>query len=141
MLGESGMKLVRDRGSKLGRVLMGLLFFVSGVGIVMGGSEGIANTAGFYKAVGVPLAGVLVYLVIALKIVAGGAIMLGKRVTEAAAALIVFTLIATLLAHMDFKDPDQLTAALKNLAIVGGLLYLMSFGPGGVNITNDGIRD
>lgn len=133
MFGESGMNLVRNKGSKLGRVLMGLLFFVSGVGIIMGGPAG---TAAFYTAVGVPFAGVVVYLVIILKIVAGGAIMLGKRVTEAAAALIVFTLVATLLAHMNFADPDQLTQALKNLAIVGGLLYLMSFGPGGVNLRN-----
>lgn len=132
------MKLVRNKGSKLGRILMGLLFFVSGVGIIMAGPAG---TASYYASVGVPMAGLVVYLVIVVKLVAGGAIMLGKRVTEAAAALIVFTLVATLLAHMNFADPMQLTQALKNLAIVGGLLYLMSFGPGGLNITNDGIRD
>jgi putative oxidoreductase len=63
--------------------------------------------------------------------------MVGKRTTEAAAALIVFTLIATLLAHLDFADPMQMTQALKNLAIVGGLLYLMAFGPHGTNLLGD----
>jgi putative oxidoreductase len=133
MLRGSHLELVRTKGSKFGRVLMGLLFFVSGIGILLG-PGGPAGTAVFYASVGIPMASLVVWAVIVLKIVAGGAIILGKRTTEAAAALIIFTLIATLLAHLDFADPMQLTQALKNLAIVGGLLYLMAFGPHGMNV-------
>lgn len=136
MLSESHLELVRTKGSKFGRVLMGLLFFVSGVSILLG-PGGPAGTAGFYTSLGVPMAGLVVWAVIILKLVAGGAIIIGKRTTEAAAALIIFTLIATALAHLDFADPMQLTAALKNLAIVGGLLYLMAFGPHGMNVLGD----
>lgn len=128
---DSHLELVRTKGSKIGRVLLGLLFFVLGINILIGG---VANTAGYYTSLGVPLAGIVVWLVVLLKLLAGGAIMLGKKVAEAAAVLIVFTLIATLLAHMDFSDPTQLTQALKNLAIVGGLLYLMAYGPGGLDV-------
>lgn len=135
MLKDSHLQLVRTRGSKFGRILMGLLFFVSGLTMLL--LQGPANVAAFFTSLGIPFAEILVWPVIILKIVAGGAIMVGKRTTEAAAALIVFTLIATLLAHLDFNDPMQMTAALKNLAIVGGLLYLMAFGPHGTNILGD----
>jgi putative oxidoreductase len=60
--------------------------------------------------------------------------MIGRYVPQSSAILIIFTLVATTLAHLDFGDPSQMTAALKNLAIVGGLLYMMAFGPGGVNL-------
>ena len=115
---------------------MGLLFFVSGLNILFS-AGGPAGTAGYFASLGIPMASLVVWLVIALKLVAGGAIIIGKRTTEAAAALIVFTLIATLLAHLDFSDSMQMTSALKNLAIVGGLLYLMAFGPHGTNVLGD----
>ena len=125
--------LVRNNGSKFGRILMGLLFFVSGLSILFS-DGGPATTAGYFTSLGIPMANIVVWLVILLKVGAGGAIILGKRVIESAAALIIFTLIATLLAHLDFSDSMQMTQALKNFAIIGGLLYLMSFGPNGMNL-------
>lgn len=136
MFNESHLELIRTHGSKLGRILMGLLFFVSGLLMLL--DTGPANVAGFMASMGVPMASLLVWVVILVKIVAGGAIILGKRTTEAAAALILFTLIATLLAHMNAEvDPTFPTSLLKNLAIVGGLLYLMAFGPHGMNVIGD----
>ena len=80
------------------------------------------------------MAGILVWVAIAIKIVGGGAVIIGKRVGVAAGALIVFTLIATLAAHRDIADPMQLTATLKNLSIVGGLLYVMAHGAGSMKV-------
>ena len=134
MIGESQLKFVRTNGSKFGRVLMGLLFLVAGLGMLMAP----AASAAYFTSLGVPMAGILVWVVIAVKIVAGGAIVIGKRTTEAAAALIIFTLIATLLAHLSPDvDPSFPTGMLKNLAIVGGLLYLMAFGPAGMNVKGE----
>lgn len=129
MLKVQQRDLLRDRGTVLGRSLIGLLFVISGIGILVNP----AMTAEFYTSVGIPMAGLVVWLVIILKIGAGGAIMIGKRVGLASALLIGFTLLATIIAHLDFSDPMQMTQALKNLAIVGGLIYLMSYGPGGSN--------
>ena len=131
MFKESHLELVRTRGSKFGRVLMGLLFVVTGVGMAMDP----ASAAGYFTMLGVPMAGILVWAAIAVHIIAGGAVVIGKRTTEAAAALIIFTLIATLLAHIS-PDVDATfpVGMLKNLAIVGGLLYLMAFGPHGMNV-------
>jgi putative oxidoreductase len=39
-------------------------------------------------------------------------------------ALILFTVAATIMFHNPMNDPKQMTAMLKNIAIVGGLLLL-----------------
>ena len=131
MFRESHLELIRTKGSKFGRVLMGLLFLVAGVGMLMDPT----GSAAYLTSLGVPMANIVIWPVILVKVLAGGAIVIGKRTTEAAAALIVFTLIATLLAHISPDvDPSFPTGMLKNLAIVGGLLYLMAFGPHGMNV-------
>jgi putative oxidoreductase len=129
MLSAGQRDLVRDKGTVLGRALIGLLFVMSGIGMLMD----TAGSSGYLTSLGVPLAGLVIWLVIAVKIVAGGAVMLGKKIGAASFTLIVFTAMATLIAHSNWSDPMQLTAALKNLAIIGGLLYLMAYGPGGTN--------
>jgi putative oxidoreductase len=136
MIKESHLELVRTHGSKLGRILIGLLFFASG--LLMLTVQGPTAVGGYFASLGIPMATLAAWIVIAVKIVAGGAIILGKKTTEAAAALIVFTLIATLLGHMSAEvDPMFPIGLLKNLAIVGGLLYLMAFGPHGMNVIGD----
>jgi putative oxidoreductase len=97
--------------------------------------QGPADTALYFASLGVPFASITVWFVIAVKVLAGLAIILGYRVGLASAALIAFTAATTITAHSNFSDPMQLTAALKNLAIIGGLLYLMAYGPGGSNTT------
>ena len=129
MLSAPQRDLVRDKGTKVGRMLIGLLFFASGLGMLL--VTGPAATALYFASLGVPLAGLIVWLVMAVKILGGLAIILGYRVGLAAATLLLFTFVATIAAHRDFADPNLL----KNLAIMGGLLYLMAYGPGGSNTT------
>ncbi len=127
MLTEPQRDLVRDKGTMLGRILIGLLFFSSGLNILL--INGTTGTTMFYESLGIPLAGIVVWLVIIIKVVAGGAIIIGKRVGMASASLIIFTLLTIVIAHRDLGDINLF----KNLAIVGGLLYLMAYGPGGSN--------
>lgn len=129
MLTESQRVCMQTKGVVVGRVLLGLLFLVAGLGMFMA-DGGPAASAGFYTMVGLPMAGVVVWLVAILKVVAGGMLIIGRNVGCAAGALAAFTLLATLLAHRDIADPDQLMAALKNLAIIGGMLYVVAFGAG-----------
>jgi putative oxidoreductase len=129
MLTESQRVCMQTKGVVAGRVMLGLLFLVSGVGMFLA-EGGPASMAGFYTMVGLPMAGLLVWVVAALKVVAGGMLVIGRNVGCAAGALAAFTLLATLLAHRDIADPMQLTNALKNLAIIGGMLYVIAFGAG-----------
>jgi putative oxidoreductase len=130
MLSNEQRDLMRTKGTMLGRILIGLLFFFSGLGIVI---DGPMNTAMYFANLGIPLATLAVWPVIIIKLGAGGALIAGYRVGVAAGLLILFTLLATLIAHMDINDVNLF----KNLAIVGGLMYVMAYGAGdGWKITN-----
>ncbi len=131
MLRESHLELVRTKGTMLGSALMGLLFLASGIMLI----STPAHTASYFASLGIPMASVVIWPILIFKILAGLALIVGKRTTEAAAGLIVFTLVATLLVHLS-PNTDQTfpIGLLKNLAIVGGLLYIMAFGPHGMNI-------
>lgn len=126
IMSDSQRKLLQTKGVVLGRVLIGLLFLFSGIGM----ATDPAGTAGFFSAVGVPMAGIAVWLAIVVKIGGGGLLIIGKKVGLAAVALILFTLAATVFGHLDFEDPMQVTQIFKNLSIIGGLIYVMAFGPG-----------
>lgn len=128
MLQESHRHMFRTHGTMIGRMLLGLLFLFSGIGMIMMlvGDEGLSGTITYYSSLGLPLAGLLVYLVILFKVVAGGALILGIKTDYAALALIVFTVLTILLAHLSLEDINLF----KNLAIIGGLLYVLAYGPG-----------
>ena len=115
--------MLQSHGVLAGRFLLALLFVSSGINMLLGG---VGNTAMYFDSMGVPVAGVAAMLVIALKISAGVAMMVGYKVEEAASALFVFTALTILIAHRDTADLNLW----KNLAIMGGLLYAMAYGAG-----------
>lgn len=122
-MNDSHRATLRTHGTMVGRMLMGLIFVYTGVGIIIGG---VGNTATFMENLGVPLAGVLVYLVLLIKLGAGGSLMLGYRTGLSAALLILFLMGTITLAHLDVNDINLW----KELSMIGGLLYVMAYGPG-----------
>jgi putative oxidoreductase len=94
------------------------------------GEAGVAGFAGFLTSLGVPLAGVMAWVVVVIKVGAGAALILGYRAGLAAALLAVFTVFTILLVHNPLTQEDELTNALKNASIIGGLLYVIAYGPG-----------
>ena len=106
----------------LGRILLALIFIVSGVGKI----SDPAGTAGYMQSVGLP--GFLVWPTIALEVLGGIAIIIGFQTRLAAYALAVFTLAAAALFHTNFADPMQSIMFMKNLSIAGGLLLLAASG-------------
>jgi putative oxidoreductase len=119
----------------IGRVLLALVFLLSGIGKL----RGFDGTMAYISSVGLPLAGVLAALALALEIVAGVALILGYRTRWAALALAAFTLVAAFLFHNFWSMPEpaqvmQQIMFLKNLAIAGGLLMVAAYGPGAWSI-------
>lgn len=133
MLQESHRAMLRSHGIVLARVLLGALFLLSGAQILMGGMAGINGVAGMISGAGLPLGMVLALIVVAIKIIGGGALILGYRTGLAAGALLLFTAAATLAFHMGSSEMGIFgrdMGLFKNLSIMGGLLYAMAFGPG-----------
>jgi putative oxidoreductase len=119
-----------------GRILLAALFLVAGTRKLMA----VAASAGYFGKLGFPIPEVLVWVVIVVEL--GGALLLilGWHARKAAWLLILFTLIATFAAHR-FWEPEmaaqyanQLNHFLKNLAIVGGLLFVAAAGAGSLGM-------
>ena len=118
-----------------GRILLAALFLVAGTRKLMA----VAGTAGYFAKLGFPMPEVLVWVVIVVEI--GGALLLilGWHARKAAWLLMLFTLIATFAAHR-FWEVDaaqyvnQMNHFLKNLAIVGGLLFVAAAGAGSASL-------
>lgn len=129
MLSDSQRHMLQTKGVVLGRVLLGLIFFVSGISMLMGGpAESFPAMAA--AGAGLPAPVLMAWIAVLIKVIAGAMLIVGYRVGCAAGFLIIFTIAANLLAHMELSDPMQQTQFMKNLAIIGGLLYAAAFGAG-----------
>jgi putative oxidoreductase len=120
----------------LGRLVIAALFVPSGFSKLM-------NLAGFGqmlagKGLPVPIAWAVAAALI--EFLGGLALAIGFKTRYVAVLLIVFTVVATLLAHAFWmiSDPGarfvQQVNFFKNLAIIGGLLYVFQRGAGPISI-------
>ena len=122
---------VKRYGPLAARVLIAQLFVVAGSGKLMA----FAKTAAFMANKGMPMPEALLVAAIALELGGGILLVLGWKARWIAAALFVFTLIATLVFHPFWAvEPqvakDELNNFMKNLAIMGAMLYIAAYGPG-----------
>jgi len=115
----------------LGRILLALIFVVSGVGKI----TGYAGTASYMASRGLPMVEVLLPLTIAVELGGGLLLALGWKTRWAAAALFLFLVPTTLIFHQFWGiDPKlvqmQKIHFLKNVAIMGGMLMVIAIGAG-----------
>ncbi|QPC98917.1 MULTISPECIES: DoxX family protein [Qipengyuania] len=107
----------------LGRILLGALFIFAGFGKVMDP----AGTAAYMEAES-PIPGSLALAVGVFEIVAGLVLASGFMTRLASVLLIGFTALATLFFHEKVTDQLQAAMALKNLAVIGGLMMVFAYG-------------
>jgi putative oxidoreductase len=115
----------------IARILLAQLFLVSGFGKVMA----FSRTAEMMAAKGLPMSDALLVLTIALELGGGAMLVIGWRARWVAAALLAFTFVAGVIFHNFWSSPPaqmagQLNNFMKNLSIMGGLLYVMVYGAG-----------
>lgn len=110
-----------------GRVLIASLFLMAGWTKLTGFAAAEQMVAG----AGFPAPAFFAVLAIIFEFGGGLLLLTGFHARLAAWMLIVFTAVATAAYHNPFSG-DQLAMImfLKNLAIIGGLLYVTAFGPG-----------
>jgi putative oxidoreductase len=120
--------IARNGSEFIGRVLLAVLFLVSGLGKI----SAYAATAGYMASMGVP--GIALPAVIALEVLGAAAIILGFKTRIIAALLAGFTLITGLIFHNNFADQMQMIMFLKNFSIAGAFLLLVANGAGEFSI-------
>lgn len=112
--------------SLIGRVLLALLFVPAGFSKI----GGFAGTAGFIASKGVPLPEVAAAMAIAVELGLGLLLLAGFKTRWAALGIAAFTLVITFIFHAFWADATQAQAFFKNIAVVGGLLTVVAWGPG-----------
>ena len=110
----------------VGRMLIGLLLLVSGLGKL----AAFGPTTAYISSVGLPLAPLGWAIAVAFEVGGGVLLILGFRAREVASGLAVFTLAAAIFFHHDFADRNQMIHFLENIVIIGGLLQIAHFGAG-----------
>ncbi|MCC7039124.1 MAG: DoxX family protein [Burkholderiales bacterium] len=129
------MSFLRDLAALVGRILIAILFIPAGWGKI----TGFAGTAGYIASKGLPLPSVATVLAILIELGGGLLLVVGYKTRWAALALLVFVLATALVFHPFWNAPaDQAMATSinfwKNVAIMGGVLYVWAFGPGRIAI-------
>ncbi|MBA2964346.1 MULTISPECIES: DoxX family protein [Ramlibacter] len=123
----------------IGRVLLAWLFVPAGFGKIVG----FAGTVGYIASKGVAMPEVSAALAIAAELGLGLLLLVGWRARWAALGLAVFVAVITPLFHNYWAVSEaqrmmQSQAFWKNMGVLGGLLFVWAFGPGGWSL--DGAR-
>jgi putative oxidoreductase len=118
----------------VGRILLSIMFILAGFSKL----TAISATAGWFGSIGLPAPAATAVVVGLVELVGGLAIAVGYQTRIAAIVIALFTVGATLIAHLDFADMTQQLFFMKNLSITGGLLVLAAVGAGSLSV--DGRR-
>lgn len=118
----------------IGRVGIATIFLLSGISKL----TAPAATVGYISSVGLPLPELSLALAVLIEIVGGVALVLGYRTRSVAALLAAFSIVTALVFHCELGDQNQFIHFFKNVAIAGGLLNVVAFGPGAWSV--DGRR-
>lgn len=110
----------------VGRIMIAVLF-IQAAYVKMSAFERVVLDADNHS---VPFADTAVTLAIIVELCAGLLILIGFKAREACMALFTAVALYTLFFHLDFNDSAQLDHLMKNLAIMGGMLYIIAFGAG-----------
>jgi len=123
---------VNDLALLVGRVAFAALFLPSGFSKLMNLQAFLYNIDGR----GVPFAPILAPFAAAVEFLGGLALLLGVQVRFASVVLLLFTVVATLIAHRFWEYAPgaarqmQQINFFKNVAIVGGFVFLAAHGGG-----------
>ena len=129
------MEAQKDWAALAGRMLLVILFFISGFGKI----PGYEGTAAYIASNGLPMPQVLAAISIIIELGGAIAIALGWKTRFAAALLALFMVVITPVFHKFWGVPPDEAAMqqihfMKNVSILGGFLLLFAFGPGRYSI-------
>ena len=115
----------------IGRILLSGIFIQSAIRKIIN-SDGTIKFMAQYN-----LPGFLLIPTIIVLLVGGVSILIGYKARIGAWLLIGFLIPATLIFHTDFTDFDEKISFFKNLGLIGGLLFITSFGAGSLSLDRE----
>jgi putative oxidoreductase len=129
------MEMLNRYGPLVGRVLLALIFITAGFSKI----NGFGGTVGYIEAYGLPMAQICAIIAIIVELGGGIMIAVGWKARWGAAALFIFVLIASVVFHAFWAvEADQVQLQnimfMKNIAIMGGMLYIMVHGSGPMSV-------
>jgi putative oxidoreductase len=136
------MERVNDTFLLIGRLLMAGLFLTVGIPKAMQGyGGGFSQYLG--NKLGVPYPEIVGVVAVAIEVLVPIALIVGLWPRLSALILIAFVIVATALAHRFWQFPaeeyqGQMNHFLKNIAIIGGLLFYYVSGPGAFALAGRG---
>ena len=112
----------------LGRILLSTLFLVEGIGKISM-QEGVIM---YMEDYGVPE--ILFVPAIILEILFPLLLIIGYRTKWAASIMALFTFTVAIIFHTDFSEGMQMIFFLKDIAIAGGFMIIVAYGPGKISL-------
>lgn len=122
--------------SVVGRVMIATIFLLSAVGNKIPNFNGVTQ---YMASEGVPAPSVLLAGAIVFLIVGSASIIAGFQTRLGAGLLFVFLVLATYFFHdfWNFADQErqmQMIQFMKNLSLMGTMVFLMANGPGALSV-------
>jgi len=114
----------------IGRILLVLIFLKSGLGKI----ENFQGTAQYMASYGMPYANFFLVGAIFFELFGSITVILGYFARFGALLLLIFLIPTTLIFHNIFVDPKMMIQFMKNVSMFGGLLVLLSYGPGRISL-------
>jgi len=124
------MNAYQPLGLLIGRLLLAYIFVMSGYGKI----GGFAGTAKYMASKDLPMVDVLLVGAIIVELIGGLMLAVGWKARWAAWAIFLFLIPVTLIFHPAWADAGQTIQLNKNLAIMGGMLYIAFMGPGKLSL-------
>ena len=112
----------------IGRILLSALFLIEGFGKI----SMQENVIMYMEDYGVP--GVLFVPAIVLEILFPLLLIVGYKTKWAASVMALFTFTVAIIFHTDFSEGMQMIFFLKDLAIAGGFMIILVYGPGKISL-------
>ena len=117
-------------GLLAGRLLLAYIFVVNGYGKI----ADFSGAAGYMASAGMPMVEPLLVGAIVIELAGGLMLAAGWKARWAAWAIFLFLIPTTLIFHTAWADGEQMIQFQKNLAIMGGMLYVAFMGAGKLSL-------
>ncbi|MFI4923026.1 MAG: DoxX family protein [Burkholderiales bacterium] len=128
-------EMTKQYAPLVGRALLSFIFIISGWGKIIG----FSGTATYMASAGMPIPDVLLVAAIIIELGGGLMLLLGWNARWAALAIFLFVIPTTLIFHPfwidDAAQMQNQINFMKNLGIMGGMLYIMAYGSGPCSLT------